>query len=116
MSVDMRLTAEDYEVQKADPVPTRADQNGNRAQHFVQEISNHALLQLGELRDQIDDLCRQITAKQQELTGEIQSHIDFATTAIKAKLTIAKHVEEIAAFFPPKPKPTITQRNGGNHG
>lgn len=98
-----------------DPLPSRSSQNGNRARHFVEEISNQALNQLGELRDQIDDLCRQITAKQDELTADIEQHIQFATTAIKAKLAIAEGVEQVASYFPPKPKPTITQRGGNGH-
>lgn len=97
--------------------PASAEQrDGNRTKQFVSEISTHAKLQLGEMRDQIDDVVRAISEREARLIADIEEHIKFSTVAIKAKLIIAESLADVQKCFEPMPRPTITQRNGNGHG
>lgn len=111
---DMERLGEEERPQSFAPT-SREQRDGNRAQQFVQEISTHALLQLTELRERVDTLISAIQDRQVQLTDEINEHIKFVTTAIKAKVIITNALDEIEKQLSPLPPPTLSHRNGNGN-
>lgn len=92
-----------------DPAPDPVELAADRAHQLVGNISTHALDQLRDARDHLDDLMRGIKAREEELRTSIEGLAQFAADAIAAKVVIADGIRSLTERIRPKQAPTITQ-------
>lgn len=92
-----------------DPGVDPVELANERAQQLLGNISSHALQQLAEARDHLDDLMRGIRARQQTIESNIAELAQFAADAVAAKVVISDGIQQLTARLKPRPAPTITQ-------
>lgn len=93
-----------------DPAPDPVALAEDRAHQLVGNISTHALDQLREGRDRLDDLMRGIDARAKALHGGIVELAQFSAEAIAAKVIIADALMQLTERIRPRVPPTITQQ------
>lgn len=85
--------------QQSDPAPTVPAIAEERAQQLVSNISSQMLGELRSLREQIDDLMRDMNERRDLIREAIRAHAEFAETAIQHKIIIADSVTKLRADF-----------------
>lgn len=85
--------------ERPDPAPSAPAIAEERAQQLLTNISSQTLGELRGLRDQLDDLMRDMNARRDMLRDAIKSHAEFAQTAIQAKIIIAESIAKMRADF-----------------
>jgi hypothetical protein len=98
---------------KDDPAPSVPAIAEERAQMLVTNISSQMLGELRSLRDQIDDLMRDINERRDMLREAIRAHAEYAETAIQHKLIIAESVTKLRAEFEQSKTPLPPARKVG---
>jgi hypothetical protein len=83
----------------SDPAPSPQAIAEERAQQLVTNISSQMLGELRSLREQIDDLMRDMNERRELIREAIRSHAEFAETAIQHKIIIAESVAKLRAEF-----------------
>jgi hypothetical protein len=84
---------------QSDPAPSAPAIAEERAQQLVSNISSQMLGELRSLREQIDDLMRDMNERRELLREAIRAHAEFAETAIQHKIIIAESVTKLRANF-----------------
>jgi flagellar biosynthesis GTPase FlhF len=84
---------------QSDPAPSPQAIAEERAQQLIANISSQMLGELRSLREQIDDLMRDMNERRQLIREAIRSHAEFAETAIQHKIIIAESVAKLRAEF-----------------
>lgn len=92
-----------------DPAPDPVDLATDRAHQLVDNIASHALNELRQARDHLDDLMRGIKARQDAVESSIVELAQFAADAIAAKVVISDGIVRLSERIRPKVAPTITQ-------
>jgi hypothetical protein len=87
------------EDQRSDPAPTAPAIAEERAQQLVANISSQMLGELRSLREQIDDLMRDMGERRELIREAIRAHAEFAETAIQHKIIIAESVTKLRNQF-----------------
>ena len=85
--------------QRVDPAPSACAIAEERAHQLVSNISSHVLGELRTLRDQIDDLMRDMNDRRDLIREAIRSHAEFAETAIQHKIIMAESVAKLRGDF-----------------
>lgn len=81
------------------PAPSAPAIAEERAQQLVTNISSQMLGELRSLREQIDDLMRDMNERRELIRDAIRAHAEFAETAIQHKIIIAESVSKLRAEF-----------------
>jgi hypothetical protein len=97
--------------QRPDPAPSAPAVAEERAQQLVANISSQMLGELRSLREQIDDLMRDMNERRELISEAIRSHAEFAETAIQHKIIIAESVGKLRAEFEAARTPLPPLRN-----
>lgn len=88
-----KLVAEQQQVAPAknlpDPAPPASAIATERAHQLVSNISSTTIDELRKLRDQIDELMRDIHQRRDLITDAIKAHAQFAESTVNAKTVIA---------------------------
>lgn len=87
------------EDSRPDPAPSAPAVAEERAQQLVTNISSQMLGELRSLREQIDDLMRDMNERRDLIREAIRAHAEFAETAIQHKLIIAESVAKLRVEF-----------------
>jgi hypothetical protein len=87
------------EDQRPDPAPSASAIAEERAQQLISNISSQMLGELRTLREQIDDLMRDMNDRRDLIREAIRSHAEFAETAIQHKIIIAESVAKLRGDF-----------------
>ncbi|MBX9775053.1 MAG: hypothetical protein K2Y71_11650 [Xanthobacteraceae bacterium] len=95
-AADAGASADD---RRSDPAPSPQAIAEERAQQLVNNISSQMLGELRSLREQIDDLMRDMSERRELIREAIRSHAEFAETAIQHKIIIAESVAKLRAEF-----------------
>jgi hypothetical protein len=85
--------------QQGDPAPSAPAIAEERAQQLISNISTQMLGELRALREQIDDLMRDMNERRELIREAIRAHAEFAETAIQHKIIIAESVTKLRAGF-----------------
>lgn len=99
------------EESRPDPAPSAPAMAEERAQQLVTNISSQMLGELRSLREQIDDLMRDMNERRDMIREAIRSHAEFAETAIQHKLIIAESVAKLRNEFEGSRTPLPPVRN-----
>jgi hypothetical protein len=97
--------------QRPDPAPSAPAIAEERAQQLVANISSQMLGELRTLREQIDDLMRDMNERRDLIREAIRSHAEFAETAIQHKIIIAESVAKLRGEFEASRTPLPPPRN-----
>ena len=89
-----------------DPAPKAVELAAARTTTLVNELSDAALAQLAEHREQVDALMRRIVARKQALRDAITEHAQIVQEAIETKAIIADAVGAIEMKFAGAQSPT----------
>src|SRR5919106_3643923 len=84
---------------RSDPAPSAPAIAEERAQQLVANISSQMLGELRSLRDQIDDLMRDMNERRELIREAIRAHAEFAETAIQHKIIMAESVGKLRDEF-----------------
>jgi hypothetical protein len=84
---------------QSDPAPSAPAIAEERAQQLIANISSQMLGELRSLREQIDDLMRDMNERRELIREAIKAHAEFAETAIQHKIIIAESVTKLRANF-----------------
>lgn len=87
------------EDSRPDPAPSAPAVAEERAQQLITNISSQMLGELRSLREQIDDLMRDMNERRDLIREAIRAHAEFAETAIQHKLIIAESVAKLRVEF-----------------
>lgn len=105
-------------VEKSDPAPTPIELIAERAERVADDISNKAISELRELRDQIDDTIRALQARTtniaqgiQELAGLAGEAMAVKQICVEAFVKVTNDIKADVAALPATP-PVITHQNG----
>jgi len=90
---------EPREDERPDPAPSAPAIAEERAQQLVANITTAAQGELRELRDQIDDVIREMGERRVALTDAIRSQAEFAEAAINHKMIIGESIAKLRADF-----------------
>ncbi len=101
------------EDDKADPAPSAPAIAEERAQQLVTNISSQMLSELRTLREQLDDLMRDVNERRDMLREAIRAHAEYAETAIQHKIIIAESVAKLRAEFDRSQSPLPPPRKIG---
>jgi hypothetical protein len=85
--------------QEGDPAPSAPAIAEERAQQLITNISSQMLGELRSLREQIDDLMRDMNERRELIREAIRAHAEFAETAIQHKIIFAESVTNLRANF-----------------
>jgi hypothetical protein len=94
-----------------DPAPSVPAIAEERAQQLVSNISSQMLGELRSLREQIEDLMRDMNERRDLIHEAIRAHAEFAETAIQHKIIIAESVGKLRADFESSRTPLPPPRN-----
>ena len=94
-----------------DPAPTAAAVAEERAMQLVANITTSAQSELRGLRDQLDEVIRDLGERRAMLTDAIRSHAEFAQAAIQHKIIIAESVAKLQSEFEKSRTPLPPPRN-----
>ena len=94
-----------------DPAPTAAAVAEERAQHLVANITTAAQSELRGLRDQLDEVIRDLGERRTMLTDAIRSHAEFAQAAIQHKIIIGESIAKLQSEFEKSRTPLPPPRN-----
>lgn len=97
--------------QRPDPAPSAPALAEERAQQLVANISSQMLGELRSLREQIDDLMRDMNERRELIREAIRAHAEFAETAIQHKIIIAESVTKLRTEFESSRTPLPPVRN-----
>jgi hypothetical protein len=97
--------------QRHDPAPSAPAIAEERAQQLVANISSQMLGELRSLREQIDDLMRDMNERRELIREAIRAHAEFAETAIQHKIIIAESVTKLRTEFEASRTPLPPIRN-----
>jgi hypothetical protein len=96
---------------RPDPAPSAPAVAEERAQQLITNISSQMLGELRSLREQIDDLMRDMNERRDMIREAIRSHAEFAESAIQHKMIIADSVAKLRAEFESSRTPLPPVRN-----
>jgi hypothetical protein len=82
-----------------DPAPSAPAIAEERAQQLVTNISSQMLGELRSLREQIDELMRDMNERREMIREAIRAHAEFAESSIQHKIIIAESVAKLRAEF-----------------
>jgi hypothetical protein len=85
--------------ERPDPAPSAPAIAEERAQQLVSNISSQMLGELRSLREQIDDLMRDMNERRDMIREAIRAHAEFAESSIQHKVIIAESVARLRAEF-----------------
>jgi hypothetical protein len=85
--------------ERPDPAPSAPAIAEERAQQLVTNISSQMLGELRSLREQIDDLMRDMNERRDMIREAIRAHAEFAESSIQHKVIIAESVAKLRAEF-----------------
>lgn len=99
----------------ADLAPSQQEVASEHAHTLVTSITTNALGELRGLRDQIDDLVKDVSDRRDMLVDAITRHAEFADAAIAHKTIISEHITRMRAEFdtsrsPLPPAPQLVKR------
>lgn len=101
-------------IEPGDPAPDRTVLPTERAQQIVRNISATALDEMAKLRDELDDLMRAVSAREEQVALVVTDFAAFAQEAIRCKLVIAENIVGLRKNFENSAPPlrvgkTVTQ-------
>ena len=99
------------EDEHPDPAPTAAAVAEERAMQLVANITTSAQGELRALRDQLDEVIRDLGERRGMLIDAIRSHAEFAQAAIQHKIIIAESVAKLQSEFEKSRTPLPPPRN-----
>lgn len=105
-------------AEPGDPVdlaPSQQEVASEHAHTLVSSITTNSLGELRQLRDQIDDLCKDVSERRDLLVDAINRHAEFADAAIQHKTIISEHITRMRSEFetsrsPLPPAPQLPRR------
>lgn len=93
------MTSDQPLDQRPDPAPSPAAIAEERALQLIGNITTHAQSELRGLRDQLDDVMRDMAERRDQLADAIRAHAEFAEAAIRHKLIIGEAVAKLRSDF-----------------
>lgn len=84
---------------RPDPAPSAPAVAEERARQLITHISTSMVSELRELRDQIDDLIRDMNGRRDMIVEAVRHHAEFAEAAIQQKRIIGEYVAKMRAEF-----------------
>lgn len=96
---DMGATPMMPDNEQTDPAPSAPAIAEERAQQLLTNISSQTLGELRDLRDQLDDLMRDMNERRDMIREAIRSHAEFAASAIAAKSIISESIAKMRVEF-----------------
>ena len=109
--LDATQGSSEQPTERPDPAPSAPAIAEERAQQLVANISSQMLGELRTLREQIDDLMRDMNERRDLIREAIRSHAEFAETAIQHKIIIAESVAKLRTEFEASRTPLPPVRN-----
>lgn len=97
--------------ERPDPAPSAPAIAEERATQLVANITTAMQGELRGLREQIDDLLRDLTERRALLVEAIRSHAEFAEAAIQHKIIIAESIQKLRTDFERSRTPLPPVRN-----
>ena len=97
-----------------DVAPTEAAVAQEHAHMLVTAISTNGLSEMRQLRDELDDLMKNLGDRRDLVIEAIQAHAQFVDAAVAHKRVISDHVAKMRAEFDRSctPLPPAPQLNG----
>jgi hypothetical protein len=83
----------------ADPAPSAPAIAEERAQQLVSNISSQMLNELRGLREQIEELMRDMNERRDLIREAIRAHAEFAESSIQHKIIISESVSKLRSEF-----------------
>src|SRR5689334_20828875 len=80
---------------KPDPALDPIDAALKKSERDVDEIVDHAIMEIGKARDELDQLMNDLGAGRQDVKERIQKLAGFSAKAIRAKVIIANSLVEL---------------------
>lgn len=107
------MTGEDETTTESlpDPAPSAGDIAEERALQLVANITSQAQGELRGLRDQLDDLIREMGERRAMITDSIRAHAEFAEASIQHKIIIGESIAKLRADFERSRTPLPPARN-----
>lgn len=96
---------------RPDPAPSAGDIAEERALQLVANITTAAQGELRGLRDQLDDLIREMGERRAAITDAIRAHAEFAEASIQHKIIIGESIGKLRADFERSRTPLPPTRN-----
>lgn len=96
---------------RPDPAPSAGAIAEERALQLVANITTQAQGELRGLREQLDDLMREMAERRGMLVDAIRAHAEFAEASIQHKLIIGESIAKLRADFERSRTPLPPTRN-----
>ena len=82
-------------AKKSDPSIDPIEAARSKSERDVDEIVDHAIMEIGKARDELDQLMNDLGAGRQDVKDRIQKLASFSVKAIRAKVIIANSLVEL---------------------
>lgn len=101
------------EAEQLDPGMQIAAMAKDQANNLVRNISAKTVVELTDMRDQIDMLMRALKQREEFIVGKIEEQAVLARDVITMKVIVQDNLSALIARIAPAPA-TITQRANGS--
>lgn len=85
----------DVKRKPSDPAPSAVDISHERVRRLSEDMAVQSLTELRELREQIDDVMRAITARRDDIAERIQRQADLSTNVAALKSIIVENLTKL---------------------
>lgn len=82
-----------------DPAPLPSHVARDRTTQLVKNMSQHTLLELRKLRDQLDTLMTEMSERDAAICDAIANHAEFMETSLQHKQIISDSIQKLMAGF-----------------